>query len=303
VTLLLLAAGMLLGGTCATCMGGLGGVEGQLFPLEGPRVGVVEVVGPITASKDTVEHLSRFSRDEEIEAVVLRIDSPGGSVGPSQEIYVAVRRTASVKPVLASMGSVAASGGYWVALGAEEIYANPGTITGSIGVIVQTPDLTEVAELLRFGLRTYKSGPHKDLGNPLREPSAGDRAIFQTVVDDVYDQFVDLVAARRALTRGQVQPLADGRIFTGRDAREAGLLDGLGGLETAARRAVALARGTATSTASLFEETPVLVYPPEPTPPLLELLGIHLSDRVAQGLAEGVESGLRKATEPRVDLR
>lgn len=299
---LVLLSGALLGSTCSTCARLQGGSESP-FGTSGPRVGVVEVFGTIATSREVVEALANFSGDEEIEAVVLRVDSPGGSVGPSQEIYEAVRRTASVKPVVASMGSMAASGGYWISLGADEIFANPGTLTGSIGVIVQIPDFTRIAELLRFDMRTYKSGPHKDIGNPLRPASAGDEAIFQALVDDIYRQFVELTVERRALDEDRVKPLADGRIMTGRHAQRAGLVDGLGGLETAARRALALAQGTSSSTTSLSEDSPTLVYPPEDLPPLLDMLGISLSEAVSDGLSTGVERGLRGLEKPRLEVR
>lgn len=298
--LFILIAGVFVGSSLSTCASMRANEEGPFAP-DGPRVGVVEVLGPIMESRDTVEQLARFSRNEEILAVVVRIDSPGGAVGPSQEIYEAMRRTAAVKPVIASMGAVAASGGYWIALAAEKIYANPGTITGSIGVIVQTPDLTKIAEMLRFDLRTYKSGEHKDIGNPFREPSPGDVEIVHQLVQDVYEQFVTLTAERRNLPLDRVRTLADGRILSGRDAQEQGLIDRLGGLETASRFAVA--RATDTSTDGEEGEAPILVYPPDPVPPFLELLGLSLSEAIGRGLATGVERGVRALSEPAVDVR
>lgn len=301
-TFFVLFAGVFLGTTCSTCATMQANGEGPFGP-SGPKVGVVEVAGTIMTSKEIVQNLAEFARNEEIEAVVLRVDSPGGSVGPSQEIFEAVRRTASVKPVIASMGSVAASGGFWVSLGADEIFANPGTITGSIGVIVQTPDLRGIAQLLKFQMRTYKSGPHKDLGSPFREPSPGDEEIFNTLVQDIYQQFVELTAERRKLPVEVVKKVADGRIFTGRDAHSMGLIDGMGGLETAARRALAIAEDTDTSTDTFGDEAPVLIYPKDPLPPIFELLGASMGSAVSDGLATGVERGVRALSEPAVELR
>lgn len=282
--------GGVVGSMFATC-----GLDSGAFGTRGPKVGVVEVLGTILESREVVEQLAEYSHDDSIQAVVLRIDSPGGSVGPSQEIYDAIRKTAQVKPVVASMGSVAASGGYWIALGADEIFANAGTMTGSIGVIIQTPDLSKLAEMLKFDMRTYKSGDHKDIGNPLRPSTPGDDKIFQALVDDVYDQFLSLTAERRQMDIDKVRPLADGRIMTGRIAKASGLIDGLGGLEAAASRAIGLARGgDTTSTSAPDDEAPVLIYPDPPVPSLTELLGVSLSDALKNGVASGVEQSIEK---------
>ena len=298
-----LVGGVFLGSTCSTCATMQANREGPFAP-DGPRVGVVEVVGSITASREVVEDLADFASNDDIEAVVLRVDSPGGTVGPSQEIYEAVRRTARTKPVVASMGAVAASGGYWIALAADEIFANPGTITGSIGVIVQIPDLTGLAELLRFDLRVYKSGPRKDLGNPLRPEAPADRAVFQALVDDIYAQFVELVMDRRGLPRDAVEDLADGRVLSGAAARAAGLVDHLGGLETAARRALVLAeQGVGTATTADPSEAPILVYPPPAPPPILQLLGASLSEGVSDGVGRAARRTLEGALDPGVELR
>ncbi|MBX2810539.1 MAG: signal peptide peptidase SppA [Myxococcales bacterium] len=303
---LLVVGGGFLGSTCSMCASVQGRGVGPFGP-QGPRVGVVEVLGPITESRQVVEQLADFSHNDAIEAVVVRIDSPGGSVGPSQEIYEAIRRTAMVKPTVASMGAVAASGGYWIALGADEIFANPGTLTGSIGVIVQTPNLTKIAEILKFDMNTYKSGPLKDMGNPLRRPTPEDAQVFQTMVDDVFDQFVSLTADRRNMAKPDTLKVADGRIMTGRVAQQAGLLDGLGGLETAARRALALVQGddmVRTSTSFISEESPVLIYPPTPVPTLLDIIGVRVAEVVLQGLLSRVEDSFPKMqTTPELQVR
>lgn len=299
--LAVLIGGVFLGSSMSTCAAMRAGHEGP-FAEDGPRVGVVEVFGTITGAKEVVQALRRFQKNDDIEAVVLRVDSPGGSVGPSQEIFDAVRRAAADKPVVASMGSMAASGGYWVSLGADEIFANPGTLTGSIGVIVQIPDLTGVAEALRFDMRTYKSGPRKDLGNPFEPEDETHVEVFQAVIEDIQAQFVDLTAERRGLDRADVEALADGRVMTGRDAREVGLVDRLGGLVSAAERALALARER--DAASVAEgERPILVYPPEPVPSLLDLLGARMGAAVADGVRAGAVEGARDALAPQVELR
>ncbi len=281
-----LLAGVFLGSTCSTCASMQENEEGFFAP-SGPRVGIVDVIGPIADARETAIRLARLSRQSDIEAVVVRVDSPGGVVGPSQEIYDAMRRTASVKPVVASMGAIAASGGFWIALAADEVFANPGTLTGSIGAIIETPDLRGLAELLRFDMRTYKSGPHKDIGNPFRAATEGDERIVQDLVDDVHDQFVSLTAERRNITRASALAVADGRIFTGREAKRLGLVDHLGGLEAAVRRASELAALRAgTSTVGL--ESPVMVFPPDETPPLLRMLGASLERAVSSGVERGV---------------
>jgi len=195
----------------------------------GKRIGVVEIEGIILDSKHAVEQLERFEDDGSIAAVVLRIDSPGGGVAASQEIYEAAKRVRHKgKFVLASMGSVAASGGYYVACAAETIMANPGTTTGSIGVITE---LINVAELLnKIGVRfdVVKSGKHKDSGSPFRPMTEEDRKLFQSYVDDAYQQFVGVVAEARRLEKSEVLQHADGRVFTGQQALELGLIDLLG---------------------------------------------------------------------------
>ncbi len=203
----------------------------------GDKVGVVKIEGVILDSLETNRQIQEFSDREDIKAVVIRINSPGGAVAPSQEIFAEVKRLAKHKPVVASMGSLAASGGYYIAIGSDKIYANPGTITGSIGVIVEFMNLEEL--LAKIGLKgnTIKSGKFKDTGSPHREMTAEERALMQSLVDDVYGQFVMAVSEERAIAVNKVRSLADGRIYSGAQARKNGLVDELGGLEDAINKA------------------------------------------------------------------
>jgi protease IV len=207
----------------------------------GERVGVVEVTGIITDSKTTLRELREFEENPRIRAVVVRIDSPGGSVGPSQEILEAMQRLQKQKHVLASMGSIAASGGFYVAMGGEKVYANPGTLTGSIGVISQFPNVSGLLKWAGVEMRTITAGKLKDAGNPFREMSAEERSYFQAMLDDVHAQFIGAVVEARKLPEEEVRKVADGRVFTGRKAKELKLVDELGGLQDAVREAGKLA--------------------------------------------------------------
>ncbi len=307
IFVLALVIGSLLGGTCVTCAT-LSEQDTELMFARGDRVGVVEVNGGITESKETVDIIRRFAKRDDLVAIVLRIESPGGAVAPSQAIFTALREASKRKPVVASMGSVAASGGFWISLGADWVFAEAGTITGSIGVIVQTTDLQGVAEALRFSVRTYKSGPLKDMGSAYRDPTPKDDATFMALVDDIYDQFVTVTAERRGQTVEQIKTVADGRIMTGRTALEADLIDELGGLHAAAKKAVLLALARTdetvqTSSAAYDDvEDPILVYPPDPNPNLAELFGAGLSRAVRDGVAAGVRSTLKPDETP-VEVR
>ena len=183
--------------------------------LGGERIARVDVIGPIFDADETIKQLKRYAHDDRVKAIVVRIDSPGGEVAPSQELYRQIRTIRREgKPVVASMGSVAASGGYYVALAAEKIYANPGTLTGSIGVIAQFPNVQELVAKIGVKVTVIKSGKHKDLGNPLRELSPEERELIQGVIDDVYQQFLDAVVESRDIDRDAVSGFADGRIFS-----------------------------------------------------------------------------------------
>lgn len=199
----------------------------------GGRVGVIEITGIISNPKQIIRHLKRFREDEGIKAIVLRIESPGGSVGPSQEIYREVRRTAKVKKIVASMGSVAASGGYYIAAGANGIVASPGTITGSIGVVLGYTNFQDILEKIGLVPIVVKSGEYKDMGSPTRKMTAKERTLLQGMVDKIHKQFVAAIAESRNMDLSEVASLADGRIFVGEEAKELGLVDRLGNIEDA----------------------------------------------------------------------
>jgi protease-4 len=206
--------------------------------LGGNRVAVVEVEGLIVDADRLVREFAEHGEDPSVRALVVRIQSPGGVVGPTQEIHDAILRLRNQgKPVVASMGSVAASGGYYLAVAATRIVANPGTLTGSIGVILQ---LAEIEGLLRkVGVRyeVIKSGRFKDAGSFARPMTPEERSVLQAVLDDMHDQFVTAVADGRRLPKERVRALADGRVYSGRMAKEAGLVDALGGMDEAIRLA------------------------------------------------------------------
>lgn len=207
------------------------------------RIALIRVEGVILDSQATVGELKRFGENPSIKAIVLRIDSPGGGVVPSQEIHDAVQRVRakSNKAVIASMGNVAASGGYYIAAATDRIVANPGTLTGSIGVIMETANVEGLLQKLGVEGVVIKSGKFKDVGSPLRKMSDEERSLMQIVMDDVHKQFIEAVAAGRALELADVQALADGRIFTGRQAKDAKLVDELGNLEDAIQLAADVA--------------------------------------------------------------
>jgi protease IV len=210
-----------------------GGESKVIAMLAGDGVGVLQVEGTIDDSRELLDELKRFREAPWIKAVVVRIDSPGGAVAPTQEIVDEILRTRKKKPLIASMGGTAASGGYYIASACEKIIANPGTLTGSIGVIMQ---LNNVEELMKkIGVKGYniKSGANKDIGSPFQPLSTEGREILQALVDNVHSQFVKAVAKGRGMTEAEVRKLADGRVYSGAQAKELGLVDQLGSLEDA----------------------------------------------------------------------
>ncbi len=216
--------------------------EGVALPSFGSKVAVVELTGTIVDSRPIVRQLKQYRRDGSVRAIVLRIESPGGGVAASQEIYQEVKKTkASGKVIVASMGSVAASGGYYVAVGANRIMANPGTTTGSIGVVAEIPNIRRLLDKLGIDFAVIKSGKFKDTGSPYRGLTEAERAYLQQWVDDAFAQFVDAVAEGRNMERAKVLELADGRVFTGLQAMRTGLVDTLGTFEDAVRLAADLA--------------------------------------------------------------
>jgi protease IV len=197
------------------------------------KVGVIEVKGYIGDSHDTIQDIRRYREDSSVKAIVLRIDSPGGGVGPSQEIYREVQRTLQDKKVIASLGAVAASGGYYIAAAASDIVANPGTITGSIGVIMGFADIQGLLQKIGITPVVVKSGQYKDIGSPVRTMTDAEKTVLQTFSDQVHRQFITAIAEGRHLEYENVASIADGRILSGENAHELGLVDRLGNLEDA----------------------------------------------------------------------
>lgn len=202
-------------------------------------VAIVRVEGPILDSRHIIEELQAFAEDPLVKAIVIRIDSPGGGVAPSQEIYNAVKRVRKEqnKTVVASMGTVAASGGYYIAVGTDRILANPGTITGSIGVIMQTANFQELLEKVGVKSVVVKTGKFKDIGSPFRPMVEEDRQLLESLMNDTLSQFVEAVADGRSMDAAEVELLADGRVFTGRQAKSVLLIDELGDLHDAIKLA------------------------------------------------------------------
>ncbi|MDY0360139.1 MAG: signal peptide peptidase SppA [Desulforegulaceae bacterium] len=197
------------------------------------NIGVIDINGIIFESESVIENLKNFRERKDIEAVVLRINSPGGGVAPSQEIYESVKRLKQKKKVVASLGSVAASGGYYIASAADKIVTNPGTITGSIGVIMEYTNIEEVMDKIGVSPVVIKSGKFKDTGSPTRPITDDEKKFLQDFVDKIHSQFVEDVASGRKMDKEKVMEYADGRIISGSDAVLYGLADMTGNFETA----------------------------------------------------------------------
>lgn len=203
------------------------------------RIALIRIEGPILDSRATVDELETYGDDPLVKAIVLRLDTPGGGVAPSQEIYNAVKRVRldKHKTVVASMGNVAASGGYYIAVASDRILANPGSLTGSIGVVMQLANLENLMNKIGVKNIVIKSGRYKDVGSPFRMMGEEDRHLLQSVLDDAHRQFIEAVAAGRSLDAADVEALADGRIFTGQQAKDVLLVDELGDLTDAVKLA------------------------------------------------------------------
>lgn len=208
-------------------------MSGDKVDYGGEKVGVIELVGTIVDSKNIVQQIKDFREAEAIKSIVIRIDSPGGGVGPSQEIYREIQKTIEHKKVIASMGSVAASGGYYVAAAADGIIANPGTITGSIGVIMGYTNFEALMEKIGLQPVVIKSGEFKDMGSPVREMKENERKFLEAFTQKIHHQFVRDIAQGRRVEISSIEPIADGRIFTGEEAIAMGLVDRLGNFQDA----------------------------------------------------------------------
>ena len=205
-------------------------------------VGVVELVGEIITADKFSANLKKQIEDEQIKAVVVRIDSPGGTVGASEEIYREIKEANTKKPVVCSLGNLAASGGLFASQGCEKIVTNKGTITGSIGVVMMLPNVSTFLNGLGVGMNTIKSGEFKDAGSPFKQMTEADKQVFQSVVMLAYEQFVSVIADSRGLPIENVKSFADGRVILGEEARRLGLVDEFGGIREAARIALKKAK-------------------------------------------------------------
>ena len=197
------------------------------------KIGIIEVSGGIESSKELLEDIREVYEEASFKAVIIRIESPGGAVGASQEIYEALMRLREKKPVVASMGNIAASGGYYIASAADTIFANPGTLTASIGVIIQTPDVSKLMQWAKVDMNVLTAGDRKDVLSPFRPMRDNERADIKETLGDIHEGFIEAVAKGRKKPEEEIRPWADGRILTGRQAKEVGLVDELGGFEQA----------------------------------------------------------------------
>lgn len=206
------------------------------------KVAIVNIKGVIVDSKSTIDEIKQYRKDPSIKAIILRVDSPGGAVVPSQEIYEEVKRTISVKPVVVSMGSVAASGGYYISCAATKIIANPGTLTGSIGVLIEIPNIKGLLDKVGIKAEVIKSGKYKDITSPLKPLGSEEKEILQRLTNEIHEQFVKAVAEGRKIPVEDVKKIADGRVFTGTEAKELRLVDEIGDLDYAIQVAARLGK-------------------------------------------------------------
>lgn len=207
----------------------------------GSAVGYAEVEGTITDSRETVRQLRQLDDNPSVKGILLRVNSPGGVVTPAHEIYSELKRIRdSGKPIVVSMGTVAASGGYYISTPATTIVANPGTLTGSIGVIMELPVVRGLMNKVGVKVEVVKSADNKDIGSPFRDMKDSDRRLLQNVVSDVYEQFIEVVSVERGIPPDSLRPIADGRILTGRQALACGLVDTLGTMADARQIAASL---------------------------------------------------------------
>lgn len=229
----------------------------------GDKVAVLRIIDIIIDSQTYLDSLSAIRKDKRVKAVVVRINSPGGAVGPSQEIFSEIKKLRDTMPVIASMGAIGASGGYYIACAAEKIYANPGTITGSIGVIAQFVSYKDLLNWAKVDVEVIKSGEYKDIGSPFREMTTQDKAYIQQLIENVNSQFKQAVSEARGIKPEDIDNIAEGKIYTGQQAKELNLIDELGTLGDAISLAASMAG---------IEGEPNVVYYPKTKSPFLDLL-------------------------------
>ncbi|MBI5328195.1 MAG: signal peptide peptidase SppA [Deltaproteobacteria bacterium] len=242
------------------------------------KVAVVEVDGIITEPDSINQQIKEYGERDDVKIIVIRINSPGGGVGPSQEIYREIKKVSVKKKVVASMGAVAASGGYYIAAAADKIIANPGTITGSIGVIMEFANAEELFAKIGFKGYVIKSGEYKDIGSPFRGMKDNEKKLLQDVIDDVHKQFIEVVAENRKLKLDVVRRFADGRIFSGAQAKDIGLVDDIGNFQDAIDMAASMAN---------IKGKPIVLYP--------EKKGIRLWDIIFGDAASRILNGFKNS--------
>lgn len=253
------------------------------FALGGDKIGVVKIEGTIVEAEPIIDKIIKFRKSKRVKAIILRINSQGGMVAPSQEIYQEVKRTCKEKRVVVSVESIAASGGYYIACAADKIIANPGTLLGSIGVILQIENIEELLKRIGLKRKVIKSGKYKDIGSMTRSMTKEEEVILQEFSDDIYNQFIDAVVEGRNMEREKVLKLADGRIFTGAQAIKLGLIDKVGNLQDAISMAGEMVG---------IKGEPKVIYPKKKRPSILDFIFEEASKSIAQIIEKMVHSKL-----------
>lgn len=270
IALLLVAAAFIIGRT----------VRYKPDMFDGDTIALLRVEGAIIDVRWYLDQVRELRDDARIKSVVLRVDSPGGAVAPTQELYTELLKLGEVKPIVTSMGTIAASGGYYLSCATDWIVSNPGTITGSIGVIMEFTNLQNLFKKIGISSRTIKSGKFKDTGNPMRPMTAEEERLLEGMIMDTYEQFVEAVLEGRPVNEDEVRPYFDGRIFTGRQAFELGLVDELGNINTAIEKAAEMAGMT---------QVPKQIYEPErDRPGLFQILFGESAARALNSLSDSV---------------
>jgi protease-4 len=281
ITLVLLAAAFIVGRTAK--------YGPDVF--DGDTIALLRVEGPIIDVQWYMDQVRDLIEDDWIKAVVLRIDSPGGAVAPTQELYTELQKLSELKPVITSMGTVAASGGYYLSCATDWIVSNPGTITGSVGVIMEFTNLEDLFSKLGIRSQTIKSGKFKDTGNPMRPMTEEEERLLQAMIMDTYEQFVEAVLNGRPVEEEKIRPYLDGRVLTGRQAHELGLVDELGNINDAIAKAVEMAGLT---------EIPDEIYEPERERP--GLFAILFGESAARALVSLADTVKDQSSDRRLQL-
>lgn len=231
-----------------------------------PLIGVIPINGVILESESVIKKIRLLENNPLVQGIIIRINSPGGAVSPSQEILTELIRLKKKKKVYASISSIAASGGYYIAIGADKIFANPGSLTGSIGVIMQTFNVEKLMNKIGVRMETIKSGKNKDIGSAFRKMTDKERELLQTVISDTHEQFVEAISVNRKIDKKKIRRLADGRIFTGRLALQHNLIDGLASFRQTVDK-IKIDLG--------IQEQIKLFYPPDKKETLLSILELE----------------------------